>query len=354
MRGTTTTVSGGRLVWADIAKGMSIFLVVMMHSTLGTQEAMSAPGWLGPVVDFAKPFRIPAFFMLAGFFFAGMLQRPWAEVLDKRVVHFLYFLMLWSFILVVLKGGFLALDSPAAALAWVAMSLVEPSGSLWFIHALALFAVVARLTAAFPALAVLVAAAILHLAAPETGWTALDEFAGRFVFFVIGCRFAPVVARFAEDARAKPGCSFATVLVTALITAIAIWPTRFGLSGGPLASSPAFSLALGLFGALSLIILAVHLARFRFSRVLGALGGKSLVIYLAFTIPMAATRMVLVKTGLIADVGLVSLIVTMAAILTPLLMEMAARRAGASFLFERPLFFTRGFRKPRHRLVPAE
>ena len=333
---TTGTVEAGRLEWADVAKGISIILVVMMHSVLGTQETMQASGWLGPVVEFARPFRIPAFFMLAGFFFAGMLRRSWGEVLDRRVLHFVYFLMLWSVILMVVKGGFLALGSPAAALGWVVMSLIEPSGSLWFIHALALFAVVARLTATMPAPAVLAAAAILHLVAPETGWTALDEFASRYVFFIIGCRFAPMVAEFAADARARTVLSLAIVMVTAMMIAMSVWPARVGFAGGAVATLPAFSLMLGLFGALSLIIVAVHLARFRFSRMLGALGRKSLVIYLAFTIPMAATRMVLVKTGIIADVGLVSLIVTLAAILVPLLMELAARRAGASFLFERP------------------
>ncbi len=336
MRAKTTTASGKRLAWADIAKGMSIILVVMMHSTLGTQDAMHGQGWLGPVVEFARPFRIPAFFLLAGFFFAGMMQRSWAEVLDRRVLHFVYFLMLWSVILLVVKGGFLALDSPASALRWAAMSFIEPSSSLWFIHALALFAVVARLTAAVPALAVLIVAAIIHLAAPETGWTALDEFASRFVFFVVGCRFAPMVAEFAKDARAKPDLSLAMVLVTALMTAIVVWPAGLGISGNSSAASPAVSLVLGLFGALSLIIVAVHLSRLRISHVLAALGGKSLVIYLAFTIPMAATRMVLIKTGFITDVGLVSLIVTAAAIAVPLLMELAARRAGASFLFGRP------------------
>lgn len=336
MGGHQMASSGARLAWADVAKGISIILVVMMHSVLGTHEAMHGTGWLGPVVEFAKPFRIPAFFLLAGFFFAGMMQRSWGEVLERRVLHFVYFLVLWSFILLVVKGGFLTFGGPAAALKWAAMSLIEPSGSLWFIHALALFAVMARLTASIPALSVLVAAAILHLAAPETGWTLADEFASRFVFFIVGCRFAPMVADFAEDARSKTGMSLAMVLITALMTAIAVWPGYLGLSVSALTAGSIVSLILGLFGALSLVIVAVHLARFRFSSILSALGRKSLVIYLAFTIPMAATRMVLVKTGFITDIGLVSLIVTMVAIAGPVLMELVARRARVSFLFERP------------------
>lgn len=331
-----TEASSKRLGWADIAKGISIILVVMMHSTLGTQEAMQAAGWLGPVVEFARPFRIPAFFLLAGFFFAHMLERPWREVLDRRVVHFVYFLGLWSVILLVVKDGVLMLDSPAAVLRWAAMSLIEPSGSLWFIHALALFAFAARLTASLPAAGVLAAAVILHVAAPETGWTAIDEFASRFVFFVAGCRFAPLVAGFAEGARGRPGLSAAAVLAAASMTAIAVWPESLGLDGAAAAGRPPASLVLGLFGALGLVIVSVALAQSRIAGPLAALGRKSLVVYLAFTIPMAATRLLLVKTGLIADVGLASLIVMVAAVSAPLLLEMALRRLGVRFLFEKP------------------
>jgi hypothetical protein len=51
---------------------------------------------------------------------------------------------------------------------------------------------------------------------------------------------------------------------------------------------------------------------------------------------MAALRIVLVKTGLIPDVGLVSLLVTCTALLAPLVFEAVARRFGLSLLFDLP------------------
>ena len=63
----------GHIAWFDYAKGICIMLVVMMHSTLGVGEAFAARG-LAPegfmhwVVAYAKPFRMPDFFMLAGLF----------------------------------------------------------------------------------------------------------------------------------------------------------------------------------------------------------------------------------------------------------------------------------------------
>jgi uncharacterized membrane protein YcfT len=70
-----------------------------------------------------------------------------------------------------------------------------------------------------------------------------------------------------------------------------------------------------------------------------ALGRHSLIVYLAFFLPMAVTRIVLVKTGLIADVGTVSLMVTVAALIGPFIIHAVTRRLGLTFLFERPTWF---------------
>ena len=55
-----------RIEWVDAAKGICIILVVMMHSTLGVENAMGGQGWLHGLVAFSDAFRIPAFFLLAG------------------------------------------------------------------------------------------------------------------------------------------------------------------------------------------------------------------------------------------------------------------------------------------------
>ncbi len=69
---------------------------------------------------------------------------------------------------------------------------------------------------------------------------------------------------------------------------------------------------------------------------LRACGERSIVIYLAFFLPMAALRIVLVKSGIITDVGLVSLLVTLAAVAVPLGIERLVRHTPARFLFRRP------------------
>ena len=56
----------GRVDWVDTAKGFCIVMVVMMHSTLGVEAAAGREGWMHALVEFARPFRMPDFF-LAGY-----------------------------------------------------------------------------------------------------------------------------------------------------------------------------------------------------------------------------------------------------------------------------------------------
>ena len=96
------------------------------------------------------------------------------------------------------------------------------------------------------------------------------------------------------------------------------------------------SLGLGLMGAGAVIAVATLLARTDGLKFVRFCGEHSIVIYLAFFLPMAATRTALVRTGLIADVGVMSLVVTTVALFGALAIWRIALRFGANFLFERP------------------
>ncbi|NKB53712.1 MAG: acyltransferase family protein [Rhizobiaceae bacterium] len=88
---TSHAVSTDRVAWVDVAKGICIILVVMMHTTLGLEKSMGVTGWMHYLVEFAKPFRMPDFFMISGLFLAATINRPWRLYLDRKVVHFFYF-----------------------------------------------------------------------------------------------------------------------------------------------------------------------------------------------------------------------------------------------------------------------
>ncbi len=89
-------------------------------------------------------------------------------------------------------------------------------------------------------------------------------------------------------------------------------------------------------GAGAVVAVAALMARSDVFQPLRYCGEHSIVIYLAFFLPMAATRMVLLKTGIVADLGTISLIVTFIGVIGALCWFWAVRGTRFGFLFERP------------------
>src|SRR5262245_62062436 len=92
---TAKRPASGRVDWVDYAKGICIVMVVMMHSVLGVELAAGETGFMHLVVAFAKPFRMPDFFLISGLFLPLVIDRDWRTYLDRKVVHFAYFYVLW-------------------------------------------------------------------------------------------------------------------------------------------------------------------------------------------------------------------------------------------------------------------
>jgi len=337
----------GRLDWVDYAKGICIVMVVTMHSTLGVELAAGKQGFMHLLVEFAKPFRMPDFFLISGLFLARVIDRDWRTYLDRKVVHFAYFYVLWVTIQFAFKAPGFAAEQGWAHVGFMYLeSFIEPFGTLWFIYLLPVFFVVTKATLRIPAPVIWLAAAALETAHITTGWTVIDEFASRFVYFYSGYLFANYIFVLADRARAQPGVALIGLAAWAVANGVLVF-AGFG-------DRPVISLALGFAGAGAIIIMGTLLARANWLNFLRYCGEHSIVIYLAFFLPMAITRIVLLKTGIIPDVGLVSLIDTVAGVLGALAMWWGAKRIGLNFLFERPEMFWIAPKQPRRTLQAAE
>ena len=337
----------GRIDWVDYAKGICIVMVVMMHSVLGVEAAAGQTGFMHVLVAFAKPFRMPDFFLISGLFLAVVIDRDWRTYLDRKVVHFAYFYVLW----VTIQFGFKA-PSFAAETGWAHVGLmylesfIEPFGTLRFIYLLPVCFVVTKATRGMPPLLIWAVAALLEMAHISTGWTVIDEFAARFVYFYSGYWFASHVFAWSDRARAHPAWALVGLALWAVANGSLV---ELGFSEWPLVS-----LALGLAGAGAIVTMGTLLARMQWLNFLRTYGEHSIVIYLAFFLPMAATRTLLLKAGLIHDIGIISLIVTVVGIAGALAIWRVALMAGASFLFERPAALWIVPKKMRATLQPAE
>jgi len=341
------TKSATRIDWVDYAKGICIVMVVMMHSVLGVELAAGRTGFMHAVVMFAKPFRMPDFFLISGLFLSLVIDRDWRTYLDRKVVHFAYFYVLWVTIQFGFKApGFAAEQGWAHAGFLYLESFIEPFGTLWFIYLLPIFFVVIKLTRGVTVILVWFVAAALEGAHVMTGWTVIDEFCARFVYIYSGYLFANYVFALSDRARAHPVLALGGLATWALVNG--------GLVALGYGEWPMISLMLGLAGACAIITMGTLLARMHWLNFLRFCGEHSIVIYLAFFLPMATTRTLLLKTGIVPDIGTVSLIVTVAGVAGALLIWRVALWAHANFLFERPDAFWIAPKKAGPALQAAE
>jgi uncharacterized membrane protein YcfT len=335
-----------RVDWVDYAKGFCICFVVMMQSTLGVEALGDKNGWLHPLVEFARPFRMPDFFMISGLFLSLVIDRDWRTYLDRKVVHFAYFYLLWMTIQFAFKApGLIATQGMHDVVKLYFVSLIDPFGTLWFIYLLPIFFVFVKATQRVPVVVIWLLGAALEMSHLDTGWVVPDEFAARFVYFYTGYILAPHIFKVAKRVQNYP---WNGVLMLALWAPANGFMVYLGYS-----LLPGVSLALGLIGAAAVIRLSALLSLYDVFKPLRYLGRNSIVIYLAFFLPMAVTRTALARSGIISDVGTASTVVTLAGIVVPVLIFWAVRRTPLRFLFERPQLFWLTAKK-RSALQPAE
>ncbi len=333
-----------RLDWVDAAKGISIILVVMMHSAYGVGEETGGAGYLHYIIGWATPFRMPEFFLISGLFLSQVIGRDWLRFTDRRAVHYLYFYALWAVLQIAFKVG-LGTGDPASALTQIALAVIEPYGVLWFIYMLAVFSLLTKLLYELraPHWGVLAIGALLQMSPVHTGSGILDQFAEYFVYFYGGYALAPQIFKVVDWAQRNVEVAIGALVAYALINAALVFGGSFEMrpvhAQMGYASLPGLHLLLAFTGSLALCVFAALLMRLRWMGWLRWLGAHSIVVYLSFSIPMAATRVVLTKLGVITDTGLLSTIVMLSALVSPLVLYWLVEKTGwGKFLFERPVW----------------
>ena len=319
----------GRVDWVDYAKGFCIVMVVTMHSTLGVEAATGYEGWMHYLVAFARPFRMPDFFMISGLFLANVIDRDWRTYLDRKVVHFAYFYFVWMTIQFAFKApGLAAEHGSAEVLRLYFLSLIDPFGTLWFIYLLPIFFVFIKLTRRVPKPVIWLFGAALEISHLNTGWMVPDEFAARFIYVYTGYVLAPHIFSVARNVQEMPLKGVAVLLCWGLANGYMVFAGYSEL--------PGTSLALGLVGAAAVIRFSALLSLLKICDPLRYCGEHSIVIYLAFFLPMAATRTLLLKTHIVTDIGTVSVLVTAVGVIGSLCMYWTLRSTPLGFLYERP------------------
>lgn len=327
---TLPAARSSRLGWIDFSKGICIIGVVTLYAAQKMQEELGLTGWLQHWVDFARPFRMPDFFLLSGLFLARVIDRPWRDYIDKKVVHYLYFFVLWTVVYFIGKAVVgRAGDTPSQMALELAFMLVEPFAMLWFIALLPIFFIVTRLTRKVPWWIMLPLGVALQVSDFHTdAWLMIGHFCKRFVFFYIGYRFAPLFFDVAHRAEANPRGATAALLAWAGVHA---WLVATGIG-----DAPGWSMLVGLAGCTAVIVAGALLRRLPWMDWLRWLGEHSIVTYLAFFLPMGLLIVAMKHTGPWVDPGTAAVALSVVSTALALLLYRATANTRLRFLFERP------------------
>ncbi|WP_165922157.1 acyltransferase family protein [Pseudonocardia endophytica] len=268
--------AAARVSWVDAAKGMSILLVVVHHIVLFLvpYDLVPQPVWAADVA--ITSLRMPLFFLASGLFLAKPLAGSWRTILHKRVALFAYLYVLWTLLLYgwfQLVPGAEVLTPMTTTPGELVSRLVVPGSSSWFLYALALFSVLAKLVRRVPTGVQLAVSGAISVCASS----GLVDFGGEtwtliarcLFFFLLGCYARPLVEGLAARAR------WWTVALAGLGCMVVASADVLGLRWIP-GVAFGFNVAAVTLG----VLLAALLARYRLARPLVALGQHTLPVYL--------------------------------------------------------------------------
>ena len=180
---------------------------------------------------------------------------------------------------------------------------------------LGIFSVAAKLLWQFrvPHWVVVPVAAGLQMAHIDVASYAVTQFAAYFVFFYVGYAAAPAVLSPRRLGRTPCRAVHCWPVVWALANGLLVYSPGYAVMPAEtkmgLAALPPLHLLLAIVGALALCVSGALLSKLSFMNWLRWLGEHSLVVYVAFTMPMSIFRGAAMWSGLLTETGPLSLAV---------------------------------------------
>lgn len=295
-----------RYDWVDFAKGICIIAVVCLYSTKFAHEQISGAGWMQYWTDFARPFRMPDFFLISGLFLYKVIDRSWREYFDRKVVHYIYFFSLWTIISLALL---VMLNERQASVSQLWSMLSSwPYKMLWFIQMLPAYFIFTKLIRKLPKWPVLVIVILLQ-AFPlvHTNRIIIDEFWTRYVYFYVGYAFAPQFFQIAKLAQKNMGATVLAIIGWVIINSIFVFQGWV--------DKPIVGFIFGIAGATAIISIAALLSCLKYVDWIRYLGKNSIVVYLVFYWPMRLAAWFLLLLNETIDPGVYVFTITIVGIL---------------------------------------
>ena len=320
-----------RETYIDAVKGFTITLVVLHHVISGIKSSIGYPDWFMEMYQLTVPIRMPLFFMVAGFFVMKSMKKPFRDFLNSKLLHFLYFYLLWNTIDVITRASLSKFTNNNVELSKLLEFLWNPSFTLWFLYSLFWIFLVSYLLVKLrikPLVQIFVTL-IISLVIQYTIYYDLPFFIRNtikfFPFFLIGMNYSKIIRYRLANPQLRylviSGCVFITLAYCKLHGYFSdLSPMLFYLSA---VSASIFYL-----------VFFKTLENTFFNYIFKFVGERSLYIYLMHFIPAAGYRVVFQKLGLGDNLVFLTIVCTLLSVITCIAVYEMLRK----FSFSRPLF----------------
>ena len=326
---------GKRLAYIDFLKGASISLVVFYHCSLFLQANGFQNDVVGHAMNALSLVRMPVFFFVSGYLSTDLVKRSWPQVLGGRVLTFVWLFGLWTFLRYLYFGyvvdNKLNPDDGFGLSAFV-MSYINPDTQLWFIWALAIYTIVAKLTATLSRWVVVggafVVSALAYYSVFETYSNQQTYLLWYSPFFFAALRFKSEIISLIER-RSVLALVSSFALMLAFVVLAKLFGTRISLLRMPLSVT----------ATVATIVAAASLCRAGpVNDIVARIGALSLPIYLAHTFIIAALANAAAMLAPPSAVTTVSLlfIIALASIAVSILLYRVTRSLGIVGLYDLP------------------
>ena len=192
-----------RLAWPDIAKGVSILGVVLLHVTLTVPE--SSETRLAALNLWLDPLRLPLFFLVSGYFSTKVFNFTFPQLFARRLWYFIVPYVVWMAVELQVKRLELhwVFESDIFDRNEMLFNMVFGHTMAWFIHSLIFFNIFLWCVRKLPGwLAVLLSFTPLLFMAWQAHFTFIAKAMMFLPMFVAAAFFRDWITRFASEIEA--------------------------------------------------------------------------------------------------------------------------------------------------------
>lgn len=307
-----------RVIWVDIAKGITILLVVFGHAVQGIVSSkgldISGPNWslfLGKQLIYG--FHMPTFFVISGFF-TGYMHRKFIGSLSKKAVRLLKPYFIWSFITASIMQAFSSYTNFGMGIRDFLMSPLIPFSEYWYLYILffisVFYLIIYRVFGYRTVWAGLFVGIVLFLAEPLLPNVWIVKVFSRFlVYYAIGGIIFKRLNLVDKIFRKKESVIFFTSLIVFSIANIILYKLLMYNNHIVLYY---YSFVTASFGAIFIFALSMKVGQLNnlLTNFFQWLGKNSMQVYVMHLIPLAGARIILMKLGIISNYWMLSVTIT--------------------------------------------